>query len=184
MKEEKRTTWINEPLRTMHLPTLLQKARTSSFTRWKLNALLPWMIPFNRPHGFKVVPLKEGGISVRIPYWRINRNHIKGIHACCLATAAEMCSGLSVLEQLDPRQYRLIMRSLHMEYRYQARQAAVATCAPAAAHIADTMVRPLATQEAVDHTSTVELHDRSGNHLATGTITWQVKKWDKVRTRV
>ncbi len=76
------------------------------------------------------------------------------------------------------------MRSLHMEYRYQARQAAVATCAPAAEHLADTVVRPLATQEAVDHTSTVELHDRSGNHLATGTITWQVKKWDKVRTKV
>jgi hypothetical protein len=36
----------------------------------------------------------------------------------------------------------------------------------------------------VDHTSVVELHDRSGNHLATGTVTWQVKEWSKVRTKV
>ncbi len=168
----------------MHLPTLLAQARTSAFTRWKLNALLPWMIPFNRPHGFKVVPLPEGGISVHIPYWRINRNHIKGIHACCLATAAELCSGLSVLEQLDPRQYRLIMRSLHMQYHYQAKQAAVARCAPSATAITDEVVRPLQDQAAVEHSSTVELHDRSGNHLATGTVVWQVKRWDQVRTKV
>ena len=100
----------------MHLPTLLAKARTSGLTRWWLNAVMPWTVPFNRPHGFKVEPLPTGGIGVRIPNWRINRNHINGIHACALATAAEMCSGLSVLEQLDPKKYRLIMRSLHMEY--------------------------------------------------------------------
>ena len=76
----------------MHLPTLLTKARSSGFTRWWLNHALSWLIPFNRPHGFKVNPLPEGGIRVSIPNWRVNRNHIKGIHACALATAAEMCS--------------------------------------------------------------------------------------------
>ncbi|MCC7503423.1 MAG: DUF4442 domain-containing protein, partial [Flavobacteriales bacterium] len=77
----------------MKLPEMLSNARTSGLSRAWLNFILPWMIPFNRPHGFKVVPLPEGGISVYIPYWRINRNHIKGIHACAMATAAEMCSG-------------------------------------------------------------------------------------------
>jgi acyl-coenzyme A thioesterase PaaI-like protein len=168
----------------MHLPTLLQKARTSSLQRGLLNAILPWMIPFNRPHGFRVVPLPEGGIRVEIPYWRINRNHIKGVHACCLATAAEMCSGLSVLEQLDPRKYRLIMRELRMRYHYQAKQKAWATCVPLAEDIRVQVVEPLQHQEAVDYTSVVELHDKAGNHLATGTVTWQVKRWDKVRTKV
>lgn len=167
----------------MHLPSLLTNARSSGLSRWWLNAVLPWMIPFNRPHGFKVWPLKEGGISVRIPYWRINRNHIQGIHACALATAAEMCSGLSVLEQLDPRKYRLIMRSLHMEYHYQAKEAAVAVCVPAAERIRSEVMEPLRTADRIDHTSTVEVHDRSGKHLATGIITWQVKEWEKVRTR-
>jgi hypothetical protein len=36
----------------------------------------------------------------------------------------------------------------------------------------------------VDYTSTVIVKDMSGNHLATGTVTWQVKEWSKVRTKV
>ena len=167
----------------MDLKNLLTRARNSAFQRWLLQHVLNWSIPFNRPHGFRVTPLPEGGIRVDIPYWRINRNHIRGIHACALATAAEMCSGLSVLEQLDPKEYRLIMRTLHMEYRYQAKQRAHATCVPLAEDIRRQVVDPLTTQEAVDYTSTVELHDAAGNHLATGTVTWQVKAWSRVRTK-
>ncbi|MDQ3101069.1 MAG: DUF4442 domain-containing protein, partial [Bacteroidota bacterium] len=96
----------------MDLPGSLKKARHSAISRWWLNMLLQWSIPFNAPHGFRVVPLIEGGMRVDIPFWRVNRNHIRGIHACALATAAEMCSGLSLLEHLDPGKYRLIMRSL------------------------------------------------------------------------
>lgn len=154
------------------------------FTRWWMNLVLPWLIPFNRPHGFRVVPLQGGGISVHIPYWRINRNHIRGVHACCLATAAEMCSGLSVLEHLDPRRYRMIMRSLTMNYHYQAKEPVVATCVLSRSEVAEHVLGPLGSQAAVDHTNTVELRDRSGNHLATGIITWQVKAWEKVRTKV
>ena len=121
---------------------------------------------------------------MRIPNWRINRNHIRGIHACCLATAAEMCSGLSVLEQLDPKQYRLIMRSLHMEYHFQAKKDATATCIPTVKEIEEQVITPLGQQESVDYTSTVLLKDSSDNHLVTGTVTWQVKPWNKVRTKV
>ena len=167
----------------MNIPVLLSKARTSGLSRWWLNFLLPWAIPFNRPHGFKVVPMRDGGITVRIPNWRINRNHINGIHACALATAAEMCSGLSLLEQLDPKKYRLIMRSLHMDYHYQAKQNALASCNPLAADVQEKVVRPLQEQDAVDYSSTVMVNDKSGNHLATGTVTWQVKEWGKVRTK-
>ena len=168
----------------MNLPALLGSARRSAWWRSWLNAALPWMIPFNRPHGFNVVPLPEGGIRVQVPYWRINRNHINGIHACALATAAELCSGLSVLEHLDPKRYRLIMRSLRMDYHYQAKRDAVATCSPNAEVIRSTVVEPLARAEAVDHVSTVQVHDTEGRHLATGTITWQVKGWGSVRTKV
>jgi acyl-coenzyme A thioesterase PaaI-like protein len=168
----------------MNLPTLLQKARRSRLHRWLLNIALPWVIPFNRPHGFTVDPLAGGGIAVRVPYRRINRNHIRGIHACALATASEMCSGLSVLEQLDPKRYRLIMRSLNMVYHFQAREAAVATCGADGGAQGREVAARLAIQDAVEHTSVVEVHDRSGRHLATGTIVWQVKPWSKVRTRL
>ena len=168
----------------MDLPALIRRSRTSRLSRRLLNALLRWKIPFNQPHGFRVEPLRDGGIKVHIPYWRINRNHIKGIHACALATAAEYGCGLALLEHLDAKKYRLIMKSLHMEYHYHAKMNAVASCSPDPEVIRTTVVEPLKTTEAVDYTSTVLLKDEKGNHLATGTITWQVKGWGKVRTKV
>jgi acyl-coenzyme A thioesterase PaaI-like protein len=168
----------------MNVPRLLARARHSAMARAWANFLLPFIIPFNRPHGFRVVPLKEGGISVEVPYWRINRNHIRGIHACALATAAEMCSGLAVLERLDPKQYRMIMRELRMQYHYQAKQRTIARASPSPREIEEQVEAPLREKDAVEYTSTVELHDRSGNRIATGTVTWQVKPWSKVRTRV
>lgn len=167
----------------MHLPTLLARARRSRLHRWWLNTLLPFTVPFNQPHGFHVEPLTNGGIQVSIPMRRMNRNHIRGIHACALATAAEMCSGLSVLEQLDPKEYRLIMRSLQVTYHYQAKLKAVATCVPDPEVMMREVIGPLRTQDTVDHASTVQVHDVKGNHLATATITWQVKPWSKVRTK-
>jgi hypothetical protein len=95
-----------------------------------------------------------------------------------------MCSGLSIMEHLDPRKYRIIMRSLHMEYHYQARKAAVATCLPEQDVLAREVIIPLKENAAVEHESTVRVHDVDGNHLATGTIIWQVKKWASVRTKV
>lgn len=144
--------------------------------------MLRFKIPFNQPHGFRVEPVKGGGIEVHIPYWRINRNHIKGIHACALATAAEYCSGLALLEHLDASKYRLIMKSLHMDYHYQAKAHAHAVFAPSAEEIGDQVIAPLKSTDAVLYTARVELHDAKANHLATGLIIWQVKAWEKVRT--
>lgn len=168
----------------MDLARVIRSARVSVLSRWWLNALLRWKIPFNQPHGFRVEPLPDGGVKVRIPYWRINRNHIRGIHACALATAAEYCSGLALLQHLDTTKFRLIMKSLHMDYHYQAKAAAHALFAPSAEEIAGQVIEPLRGSEAVLYTARVELHDVKENHLATGLITWQVKTWEKVRTRV
>ena len=168
----------------MDLPRLLERSRSSAFTRWWLNVGLRWMVPFNRPHGFQVFPIRDGGIRVNIPYWRVNRNHIRGIHACCLATAAEYCSGLALLERLGAHRYRLIMKSLNMEYHYQAKARAHAVFAPSEAEVLEQVLVPLESCESVLYVAQVSLHDEAGNHLATGRITWQVKAWERVRTNV
>lgn len=168
----------------MRLPELIARARTSAFSRWWLNTILRWKIPFNRPHGFRVAPLREGGIAVHVPYWRINLNHIRGIHACCLATAAEYCSGLALLEHLDATRYRLIMKTLHMEYHYQAKASARATYTIDPGLLEKDILRPLQNDEPVLFIALLPLHDELGNHLATGHITWQIKPWQKVRTAI
>lgn len=165
-----------------NISSMLEKARNSAFQRWVLNFFLPKFIPFNGPHGFKVYPQQDGAIEVTIPYWRVNRNHIKGIHACALATGAEMCSGLSLLEQLDPNKYRLIMKTISMEYHYQAKMKATAR-----AHATEEQMKDLLEQVnqagRSEFGSEVVLHDSDGNHLATGTVVWQVKDWKQVKTK-
>lgn len=166
----------------MQLTDLIARARTSAISNWWLNAILRWKIPFNRPHGFRVEPMKDGGIKVHVPYWRVNRNHIRGIHACAMATAAEYCSGLALLEHLDPTRFRLIMKTLHMDYHYQAKARAMAFYVPDTVTLEREVLGPLKRGEAVLFTAVVELHDVHQNHLATGHITWQVKSWSRVRT--
>lgn len=168
----------------MNLPRMLEGARRLGFRRWLLNAGLRWSIPFNAPHGFRVVPLPDGGMRVLVPYKRANRNHIRGLHACCLATAAELCSGLVLLGHLDPKRYRIIMPSLAMEYHWQAKGRAVAEFRISREDLQKQVLAPLQTEESVRYAATVEVKDESGRLLATGTIHWQVKAWDNVRTKV
>lgn len=167
----------------MDLARLIDRARTSSLYRRGLNLALGWMIPFNRPHGLRVHPIPSGGIRVEIPFRRANRNHIRGIHACCLATAAEFCSGLALMEHVDPKRYRIIMKEIRMEYHYQAKAGAFAEFAPSPELLDEKLKRPLEAGEPVLFVAQVPVHDRSGNHLATGEITWQIKDWAHVRTK-
>lgn len=167
----------------MDLALLLHRSRRSAFHRWLLNIAISRAIPFNRRRGLRVEPLPQGGFRVLVPYRRLNMNHIRGIHACCLATAAELCSGLALMELLDAGRFRIIMKSLTMEYRFQAKADAHAEFSPSRQEVESGLLRPLETGGPVLYTAVVPLHDVLGNHLATGHITWQLKPWDKVRTR-
>lgn len=167
----------------MDLARIIARSRTSALARWGLNLALGRMIPFNRPHGLRVWPLPLGGIRVEIPFRKANRNHIRGIHACCLATAAEFCSGLALMEHVDPKRYRIIMKEIRMEYHLQAKTAAHAEFNPAAEVLQERLLRPLADGEPALFVAQVPVHDRDGNHLATGEVTWQIKDWSQVRTK-
>ena len=76
-----------------NIHNLMLKAESSPFKRRILQFVLSYAIPFNRPHGFKIKEVFTDGFHIVLPYWKINRNHIKGIHACGLATLSEFVSG-------------------------------------------------------------------------------------------
>jgi len=65
----------------MDIKKLVHRAKTSGFYRTILNLGLNRMIPFNKPHGFKVLEVDEDSLKVLLPYKRKNFNHINGIHA-------------------------------------------------------------------------------------------------------
>ncbi len=166
----------------MDLDRLLDKARSKG-RLGKLNFVLQRGIPFNRPHGIKLVELSADKVAARIPYKRKNLNHIKGIHACGLATVAEFCSGMALMNKLGSKKYRLIMSTLRMEYHYQAKTAATAAYNMSDEKMRELVLEPLCSNDSVEIECEVPVHDEAGNHLCTAFIKWQIKSWDKVRTK-
>jgi acyl-coenzyme A thioesterase PaaI-like protein len=160
---------------------IFQKAKQSKFLLFLLNYVLWNAIPFNKPHRLKIAPVHEGGVSVRLPYKRKNLNHLKGIHACALATTAEYTSGISLLTTIGT-DYRLIMKSIHVTYHYQAKMDVIARLHLDKNKIEQQILSPLYSDDAVLFENTVEVQDLMANHICTAVVEWQIKKWGKVRS--
>jgi acyl-coenzyme A thioesterase PaaI-like protein len=163
---------------------ILQKAKTSSFYLALLNWSLNRMIPFNRPHGFRILEIGDHHLRTIIPYRRKNFNHIRGLHACALATISEFTTGFLLVSKLDAKKYRLIMQRLEMDYHYQGKMDATATFTISEEWLQQQIYEPLKTQDAVVIICEIKIHDQQGNHLTTGKVYWQIKDWQKVKTRL
>jgi acyl-coenzyme A thioesterase PaaI-like protein len=163
---------------------IVAKAQHSGFYRWLLNKSLDRMIPFNRPHGFQVIDIGDYHLKTRLPYRRRNQNHIRGLHACALATVSEFTTGFLLVSRLDSRKYRIIMQRLEMDYHYQGKMDATAVFEISEAWLQEQIYEPLRTQESVVIPCEVKIHDQAGNHLTTGKVFWQIKDWQRVRTKV
>jgi acyl-coenzyme A thioesterase PaaI-like protein len=164
--------------------TILQKAKTSSFYLTILNWSLNRMIPFNKPHGFKIIQISDYHLKTQIPYRKSNFNHIKGLHACALATISEFTTGFLLITRLDAKKYRLIMQRLEMDYHYQGKMNATAEFAISDQWLETSVFEPLKDRESVLVICEVKIHDEKGNHLTTGKVHWQIKDWTKVKTKV
>jgi hypothetical protein len=168
----------------MNVNTLLLRARDSAFYRWILNIGLRRMVPFNKPHGFEVVELGMEHVKILIPYKRNNLNHIRGLHACALATISEYATGLLLLSKLGFETYRIIMQRLEMDYHYQGKTNAFAEFRLTDDWIEKSITEPLKKQESVVIKCEVKIHDAEGKQLTTGTVHWQIKKWANVKTKL
>lgn len=168
----------------MQVEKIIQRAEKSSWGLWWLNFLLGRLIPFNRPHGIKVIKISKTEIQTKIPYKKKNLNHIKGIHACGLATAAEFASGLLLLYNLGFKEYRLIMKSIHVDYNYQAKKEAIATFTLPSDQLQSEMLSPLKEEGVIEKQCRIAVKDIEGNLLCEAQTNWQIKSWEKVRTKV
>lgn len=166
------------------LNTLLDKAKRSSFYLWLLNRLLWRMIPFNNAHRFVITRVSDDALTIELPYRKSNLNHIRGIHACALATLCEYTCGLQLMNVLDASNYRIILQKLEMEYLYQAKSAVSASFSLSRHKAAELIVNPLGLTDAVVHLFELEVKDNAANLICRARISWQVKPWSKVRTKV
>jgi acyl-coenzyme A thioesterase PaaI-like protein len=163
---------------------IIEKAKHSPFYLKVLNWQLDRMVPFNKPHGFRIISLSDGYLKTRIPYRRKNLNHIRGLHACALATLSEFTTGFLLLSRLDGRKFRLIMQRLEMEYHYQGKMDATAEFSAPEEWLNERIYQPLQNQDAVVVPCDVKVRDAEGHHLSTGKVFWQIKSWNKVRTKM
>jgi len=168
----------------MDLQKVVKKAQNSRLYLKMLNFGLNQMVPFNKPHGFKIVEIADDHLKTTVPYRKINCNHIKGIHACALATLSEFTTGFLLLLKLDPKKYRLIMQKLNMDYHYQAKMDAFAYFSITDTWLDEQIFSPLTLNDKVTVDCIVKIHDAENNHLSSGRVTWQIKRWEKVRTKV
>jgi acyl-coenzyme A thioesterase PaaI-like protein len=165
-----------------YLLHLFNKARDSKFFLYILNIVLGYSIPFNRPHRIKITEIHDNGVSVRLPFRRKNLNHLKGIHACALATTAEYASGISLLLAIGT-DYRLIMKNMHVTYYYQAKMDVITSVKYDLKNLTENVLSHLKAGEAVLLNNTVEVYDLMTNHICTATIEWQLKNWKNVAVK-
>lgn len=161
----------------------IERAKHSKFYLALLNMGLARMIPFNKPHGFRVLELGDYHIKLRLPYKRRNFNHIRGLHACALATISEYGTGLLLISKLGFDVYRIIMQRLEMDYHYQGKMDAIAHFELPQDWIQQQIVGPLQSQEAVVVICEIKIFDTQGKHLTTGKVHWQIKEWKRVKTK-
>jgi acyl-coenzyme A thioesterase PaaI-like protein len=166
------------------LATLVKKARYSHWSLFVLNLLLARTIPFNAPHRFRIREVGEDKVVAFAPYRKRNFNHIRGIHACAIATVAEFSAGLMLLTKLDPAKYRIIMARLDARYFYQAKKDIIARAELSTERAGQEVISVLEKNESATIDMTTTVQDVSQNSVAEVTTSWQVKRWDKVRTKV
>jgi acyl-coenzyme A thioesterase PaaI-like protein len=168
----------------MNPAKLIEKAKTSSFYLWLLNWSLDRMIPFNRPHGFRVIEIGDYHLRTRLPYKTKNLNHLKGLHACALATITEITGGFIFVTRLDPKKYRIILKKLEVDYLYQGKTDGFGEFRITEAWMNEHVIVPLQSAESVEVVSEVNISDSLGNQLTSGRATWQIKDWTKVKTQL
>ncbi|MBL7665957.1 MAG: DUF4442 domain-containing protein [Bacteriovoracaceae bacterium] len=138
-------------------------------------------IPFNGPHKFCFMEVADEKMSIRIPYRRVNKNHLGGVHACAIATAGEYAAGILLLKNFGMKEYRYILSELEVKYHYQGRMPVIASC-----HFSTTEKQKILQILKTDKTNIrmqTELHDLKNNHVATVMTNWQIKSWSQVKTK-
>lgn len=147
-----------------------------------LNKVLQVGIPFNAPHGFKIKEISEDAVLITLPNRKLNHNHLGGIHACAMATVGEYCAGMSLLKTFGVRKYRLILSELNVKYTYQGRVDCEGFCSPRQIDQAKAESALASEGKYLQKLETL-IRDKSGKEVAVVTTVWQLKSWDKVKTK-
>lgn len=157
----------------------MEDAEHSPLKLYLLNQFLSRLIPFNKPHGVKIVSIASEEVRTALPFVRKNKNHLGGLHACALAALGEFTAGILILKNLGFTRYRLILSELHAQYHYQGKTLGFGTAVLTTEELEQEILTPLESGDAASYTSTTKIVDEEQRLLSTVSATWQIKEWTK-----
>jgi acyl-coenzyme A thioesterase PaaI-like protein len=159
------------------LLSLATKAQTSAFYLWLLNRVLWRVIPFNKTHRVYIEELSTTHVLIRLPYKKTNQNHLKGMHACALATLCEYACGIGLMMHLNPNEVRIILKDIALTYHAQARQDVFARFELNSLVLNTEILETLDKTGVLFRTFSIEAYTNNQPNICTATVTWQLKKW-------
>ena len=165
------------------LSNLIQKAATSNTQLWLLNRFMGHAVRFNRPHRFKISKITPDYVQTFAPYIKKNFNHVRGIHACAIATVGELAAGIALMFHFSPAHYRVIMSRIEIDYHYQAKKDVTATARLSPETITSLQNELQKNGKAIQAVITT-LKDTDDTDIATVKTIWQVKTWLTVKTKL
>lgn len=137
-------------------------------------------IPFNKPHGIRFQTLTNYESEMFMKKKRSNLNHLGGMHACAIATVGEFAAGILLCKNFSMIDFRVIMKSIHIEYSSQARKSIISKSI-----IDAVLVEDLKKRIVLDGQADVEMktfiEDIDGKKIASVKTDWQLKSWKQVR---
>lgn len=89
-----------------------------------------------------------------------------------------------LLSKLDPRRYRLIMSKIEIDYLFQAKESIVSESSLSPETLSNDIIAPLQAESSILVKMQSNVDDISGNKIAHCYTTWQIKRWDRVRTQL
>lgn len=162
------------------LENLLKKNTTLS--KMALNNVLRIAIPFNAPHGFSFKKISDYEVQISLPNFKLNHNHLGGMHACAIATLGEFCAGMTLAKHLGFKQYRFILSEISVKYHLQGRTGLTGIAQITPERVAE-IKQDLTSKDKilVDHNT--EIMNKHGEKVADVKTTWQIKDWTKVQLK-
>lgn len=178
---------LSEPSNRQQYPEMqplapyLRAAQSSEEGLRQLNEFFWKGIPFNKPHGVTIRHVSEERVTLSLPYEEPNFNHVETLHACALATLAEFATGLMLLVHFDPSEYRVLLQSMEIAYRFPGRRDAVADFVVDLAWLRNEIVPQVERGEGASIPLEVAVDDTGGHQLCSATLHWYVRRASRAK---
>lgn len=157
-------------------------ARSDKLSLIATDNLMRLAIPFNAPHGFAFKKITAEEVQISLPNFKLNHNHLGGMHACAIATLGEFCAGMTLVKHFGMRDYRYILSELSVKYHLQGRTGLVGTAKLSAERVAE-IKQQLVTQDKILVEHNTEIVNRHNEKVADVRTVWQMKDWKKVQLK-